>query len=448
MWRARTKVVALAACLSALGSCHSLDRLARVSPMGAEAAADRVNLWPLLYQNGSQLAVLWPLFDTDERGFALRPLLTHDRSNWEILPPLCWFDTDSGHWVVVPAYSTSGGYGLFPVFRRGELSHVGPVWWTRSGGSYGLFPLADFGIFSHIGPAWWTRGGTGYGLFPLFDLTASVRHIGPVFWSRREDGSLRYLLALPLFGFGSNEDSSWWVSLFGARVRDAKGRTELLNVLGPLYTYLWSGEGEDAHTHVVLWPLFTRKWSRHYDGFDVWPLFGHWNYLDGKGQVTARETSALSGLFQVRRSEQMTAVRLAPLFSYRGADGGGSEFLDWCTLIGYRAGADRASMHVLTPLVFSYEQGKDHCRWNGPLRTLHYERTGDRSEFSLLWYLYRQQTTGTETRRDFFPFCSWDSGKKESGFSFLWRLFRYRRVGEKTGGYVLFFPWGDAAARG
>ena len=77
------------------------------------------------------------------------------------------------------------------------------------------------------------------------------------------------------------------------------------------------------------------------------------------------------------------------------------------------------------------------------LATIDYESHGDDSEFSLLYYLYRQKTVGTETHRDFFPFVTWDSGKKHAKFSFLWRLFNWQRDGDKISGHVLFIPWGD-----
>ena len=65
------------------------------------------------------------------------------------------------------------------------------------------------------------------------------------------------------------------------------------------------------------------------------------------------------------------------------------------------------------------------------------------SSFRLLWYLYRQKTKGKQTRRDFFPFFTWDTGEERSRFSFLWRLFNWQRDGEKVGGHFLFIPWGD-----
>ena len=74
---------------------------------------------------------------------------------------------------------------------------------------------------------------------------------------------------------------------------------------------------------------------------------------------------------------------------------------------------------------------------------MRYQTFQDQSEFSLLYYLYRQKRTSTETRRDIFPFVTWDSGEKRSGFSFLWRLLNYERKGDKVGGHFLFIPWGE-----
>ena len=72
--------------------CTSIERLAHNSPFTSttsdEAGKDRVNLWPLVYQNGDRLAVHWPLYDRDNKGFALRPLIARDESRWEVLLPL------------------------------------------------------------------------------------------------------------------------------------------------------------------------------------------------------------------------------------------------------------------------------------------------------------------------------------------------------------------------
>src|SRR5258705_13130460 len=99
---ARSLLACLAAVLAA--GCHTADRLWRVSPFEGAAASDRVNLWPLAYHNGSETSVLWPLFDVDQRGFALRPLVAKDGSGYSFLFPLASFDTDAGEGWIGPLY--------------------------------------------------------------------------------------------------------------------------------------------------------------------------------------------------------------------------------------------------------------------------------------------------------------------------------------------------------
>ena len=71
------------------------------------------------------------------------------------------------------------------------------------------------------------------------------------------------------------------------------------------------------------------------------------------------------------------------------------------------------------------------------------ETTPSRSSFRLLYYLYRSETEAGRTQRDIFPFVTWDTGPDEVKVSFLWRLFRYERRGDRSGGNILFVPWGD-----
>src|SRR6185436_19991164 len=147
--RRAVSIAALGSLTLLSAACNTVDRLWRISPFEGSVASDRVNLWPLAYHNGGETSVLWPLFDVDERGFALRPLVAKDGTGYSILWPLASFDTDA----------ESGWAGPF---------YVGPVWWSSgdAGPSGGLFPLAMFGSTSYVGPAWWS--GESYGLFPLF----------------------------------------------------------------------------------------------------------------------------------------------------------------------------------------------------------------------------------------------------------------------------------------
>ena len=495
-----------------LASCQSLQRLGRVSPLAGEVAEDRINLWPLYYQNGSEVAVLWPIYDLDEEGFALRPLVTHDGDDWEVLPPVAWWDTDTGNWIVVPAYSIEDNWGLFPVLGIGEFSFVGPAWWTDEAG--GLFPLVTIGDeLNWVGPAWWLKDDAGdvttSGLFPLYTAGETFNNVGPVFWGEGESGpyftvfpiyghgqiggggeltwagpawwhddesgelnswglfplvtninefyqlgpvfweennagDLAYLVALPLFGFSNRDDGSgMMLSLLGGKGWDAEGETAWLNVLGPVYHH--SRDGDDRSTH-LLWPFVHWAEGETESDWYLWPLVGSETQAASEDHAGRTRTWGLAGLIEGSGSDAsgLDSLRVAPLFSHLSADAGAGGLLDWLTLYGSQAYGDGArSMHVGTPLVFNHYRDGDVVRWSALLDVLDYETDGTDSSFELLWYLYRQRTTGSDTRRDFFPFVSWDSGADSTEFSFLWRLLHYESQGDRSGGHFLFFPWGD-----
>lgn len=777
-------------------SCQTADRLWRVSPFDEEAASERVNLWPLAYRSGDELSVLWPLFDVDSRGFALRPLVAKDGSAWSVLFVLASFDTDAGEGWAGPFYSFGNNAGLFPLANVGRFSWVGPVWWT--GESRGLFPLAMLGNeFSYVGPAWWSRGDDGsaagglfpvawfgstnvigplwwdaddegHGLFPLYGtdfLGLGVTHVGPVWWGSDAERGTRFGLAplvsyadegrsfafhpfyshrlgadarsrnvllglghwssdegghenwfaplwydraagdardtvlfpfywkhrrgdsadvytllgnrsvdpesksfnlypfwwsnesadsswrmcVPFFWYGREGDERTLLTPLGGRGWSESGERAFVNVLGPLYHHSTSTRRDEELT-AFLWPLFERhregpttetrlaaglyertttpedaessfafglghstrraegsahrfwplwSWSdglespgfvydltlfgrervgertetrlfplfsssespgetrwdallglAHHDRAGgesstwVWPfyarshgrptgfaeylsLFGSTEWDEGRSTqlglsllwsadhsetrerkasheralvlFTHEEEEALAPLVPAAdpdsranrvRSESHgflfdTFVReratyrvwndgvLAPdeiktlrafdaaaaregvpdaaavqsILATRGAaSGDGSTDSLRAALADFSAANTRTYEHSKwrLPLVFGYERSDDELDWYGPLGLVRYERDPERSRFSLLYYGYRRETRGERTTRDIFPFITWDTAPGSKDISFLWRLFHYERKGERVGGHVLFFPWGDA----
>ncbi len=406
-----------------LPACESLDRLFRNSPMGGEASADRVNLWPAYYENGESIAVLWPIFDSDENGFALRPLVTKDYEHWEVLPPVAWWDAESGDWVVLPAYSFENASGVFPIAGFGDFNYVGPVWWMPGDEEGG-------------------EGAAG-GLFPLVDIGHGFNNIGTVFWGYDKNGEMDYFVAFPFYGYGEGEDGAVrYLTPLGGMGVDAEGETDFLNVLGPVYHYNRNDSGE---SRTVLWPIYNDFTGENRDMWSVWPAVQHETWRDDDGELTGWESNYLSGLVEFGGQENVESMRIAPLFAYSSEKGRGGDLLDLFTLYKHDdKGKNGKVMHVGTPLLFNYrERGEDRQSWNSLLGTIQYSENAKASEFRLLWYLYRQRSTETETTRDLFPFVSWDSGEERSRFSFLWRLFNWERNGDKTGGHVLFIPWGD-----
>ena len=625
----RTRLALLLSVL--LTGCVSADRLARSIPSSAPTiAADRVNLWPLVYASDDLLTILWPIYDQDDAGFALRPLLTKDGTSWEVVPPLSYFDTASGNWYVLLAYRFGGSHGLFPLYDRGFLNNVGPVWWTEDadgqtergglfplallgpelnyvglawwvlddgkvdafglfpvchfgpelnffipaywtkgptgevdsfgvfpllwsdgdrghvgpaywskdsmglfplahvgkhfsfvgpafwkydadgefdfGGLFplatftpklnhvgpvywyydengvatftGLFPIANFGPwFNHVGPVFWTRDDDGAiehrglfpiawsgpdlgyvgpafwtrdtdgavdggGLFPLVTLTDTFNNIGPYLWRRHEDGALQFSTLPPLFYYGEGgDDSTLLLTPLGAKGWDAGGEPTFTNLLGLVYHYQRLPDG--YFTFVT--PFYSRLESARESRWHVWPIVGRGVTRDDEGAPNRYTTDLLGGWIHHEGLDGTDRFRMWPLVSYRSPEGGPPGWSDWLSLYAHKTTPDGGvNLSVLSPLTFHYESSAEGTAWHGPLGTVSYEKKAEESEFSLLWYFYRQKTEGTETRRDLFPFITWDSGEKRSGFSFLWRLFRYERKGDAVGGHVLFIPWGDS----
>ena len=305
------QLAVLTACLLLFG-CTSWDRLHRNSPLTTtKQEGDRVNLWPLAYKSGTALAVLWPLYDQDDQGFALRPLVARDGTSWEVLPPFCYFDTKTGDWFAMPAYSFGESYGVFPIYNRGWLNNVGPVWWDEDEAGNiakgGLFPVVHLGPeFNFAGPAWWNKDPDGSvasgGLFPIAYFSRGFNHTGLVFWSKDNEGEVASGGLFPITYFGSgfkyvgpaywNKDASGDVS---------NGGLFPLAYFGPSFNYAglayWSRDDAGDVDAGGVFPIAnfsegfsnvgTVVWGHHPDGrmkyFAALPLVGYGSDAKGAG---------------------------------------------------------------------------------------------------------------------------------------------------------------------
>ena len=211
-------VFCLAFLLLAGAGCVSGSRALRSSPAGKEMEIrfdrETVNLWPLYYHCDDLTSVLWPFFDLDSRGFAVRPFYHQDQDSAAVLWPLSGWDANGG-WAL-SAYWGRGACGMFPLFHTGKFHYIGPfVWRTgphryfflfpaaywksgrvwfagpvwRSGEEFGLFPVAwHVPPFQLYGPVWWNSGNGNFGLFPLSWKLDDFQLHGPVWWNS-ESGS-------------------------------------------------------------------------------------------------------------------------------------------------------------------------------------------------------------------------------------------------------------------
>ncbi|HET6204672.1 MAG TPA: hypothetical protein VFI25_17910 [Planctomycetota bacterium] len=299
--------------LLALAGCASGDRMFRIQPFSRESAPgpDRVNLWPLAYVNRDEVALLWPLIDFDDRGFAVRPLVAKDETRWSILYPWASFDTATGEGWVAPFYNVGGYKGIFPVAGFGERSYVGPAYWkTGPNGaveSGGLFPLVRLsGEWSYVGPVFWDRDDRGElesaGLFPVAAVNRGWGYALTAWWDRGPGGEVESWGVLPLFGTGK------------------------LDHLGPL----WRKKGADGDASSF--GLFPLVWADA-DGKElaVFPFYAH------SLSEQARLRTFLLGLATFRRT--------------------GTTETDWVLPLWFRDEREGAADEVLFPLFYKRSRG-------------------------------------------------------------------------------------------
>ena len=429
----------------ALAACQTGDRLWRITPFEGGAEKERVNLWPLAYHSGDETSVLWPLFDVDRQGFALRPLIAKDGSAWSVLFPLASFDSDSGEGWFVPYYHFGENQGVFPLVNFGRTSWVGPVWWTEQ--SRGLFPLAGLGEFNYVGPVWWGSGDAtfhgglfpllwfgrtnivgpvwwnggepGHGVFPLYGqnlLGSGVAHVGPVWWGEDEAGATR----AGLFPLGWYQDEGRSLGLLPFYWHDQAGESRSRHALLGLGRWqsdeaghqrwilpLWFDQERDDARDTVLVPFY---WKRvRGDAADVFTLLGN------RSVDPDSDTLNVYPLWWSNEGAESSWKLLFPLFWYQRAE-------DERTLItplggrGWSTSGDSAFVNVLGPL---YHHSQSTRR--------------DEERTAFLWPLYERHREGAETRTSFAGLYTRTSAPEASETSWLFGLGHAQRTAEGSG---------------
>jgi hypothetical protein len=396
-----------------VGSCSS-DRMWRISPLDGDASRDRVNLWPLAYHDDGATSVLWPLFDVDEKGFALRPLVARDGTRWSVLWPWASWDTATDTGWAFPYYDAGANAGLFPLANFGELSWVAPFWWWKGAGgeveSGGLFPIVRFGATGWVGPVWWTRDceGVDGGLFPIATL-GRFSYVGPFWWG--EDFESHGLF--PLYGSGAGETGLshvgpfWW-----------KGHTDGGFDAG-LFPLVWF---DDEGSEVAVLPFYCH---------DLGPDSRTRNYLLGLGHTHESEDRAedwLLPLYWHRETPEKEDTLLLPFF-WKSRRGDAARVH---TLLGSRSVDPESESLNVYPLWWSNET--EASSWRMLLPLFYYGSEGD--DRTLLTPLGgRGWTASGETRYVNFlgPLYhhSESTDGREERTAFLWPLFERHRDGDE-----------------
>lgn len=192
----------LSVCLlsTLLCSCASSNRMMRVSPFTEESSdkitnssgpqyqidrdGSRINTWPMLYKINDKTSILWPMIDSDKKGFAVRPFYNQEGKEYSIMFPLSAWNPENGDGWVFSGYWNKDVYGIFPfVHHKGTYHYIFPVFWNKD---YLCSPATLTYIsddFNMAGPVWWYAKSKNLncGFFPIVFLTNGLYSFGP-FW--------------------------------------------------------------------------------------------------------------------------------------------------------------------------------------------------------------------------------------------------------------------------
>ncbi|MBR6373665.1 MAG: hypothetical protein IKS20_10825, partial [Victivallales bacterium] len=330
--------------------CVSPKRLFNLTPLGNSTSRNTVNLWPICYANENGTSVLWPFFDTDAKGFALRPLVFNEGKEWGVLWPVSDFDQnyfrlltmviakDKGgviplfwigkddFWQVLLAYrATKEEWGVFPLFCKGKdfnyllplyiynrkknlftpIGYFSPTfncvtlaWWNRDNGYWGLFPVCFMGQDAHHFLLWWkTPNSTG--LFPFYIRVRDFTAAGPIWWDKNAWG------IFPLFSCSSTQNKTK-IGLLSHIVGGCEWGTSARSLESTR-----AAEASPRPYYSVDWLCyFGRYEKRIFDNnnvqhkFRMWPLFDHANTTQGismkEAPGTFKHNALLGALWNYR----------------------------------------------------------------------------------------------------------------------------------------------------
>ncbi|MCK4564328.1 MAG: hypothetical protein KAU94_06620, partial [Verrucomicrobia bacterium] len=196
-------------------------------------AANRVNLWPILYYRDPALSVLWPLMEFTPDHLAVRPVYSiYGRESetpvYNVLWPIGRFDTESKD------------YRFFPVYWGDEYFNVFPLYWHNGD------PLSGTG-YNSLFPFWiLNRTKTGSGLHVMWPFYANYNYaecqgwrLWPLYGTKSDlDGQDRFYAwplgrvrgdsagassyLFPLYGYDKTPERTQFVSLPYSRSLAAK----------------------------------------------------------------------------------------------------------------------------------------------------------------------------------------------------------------------------------
>ncbi len=343
-------------------------------------AADRFNLWPIVYYRDPALAVLWPLMEFSPEHQAVRPVysaydLDTDHPVYNVLWPLGRF---------APAEKD---YRFFPVYWGDDYFNVLPLYWHEGR------PLAGTG-HDALFPLWiWQNKERGNSLHLAWPFYARHRydtwnawHLWPVYGMKQTPGSLERDVVWPLIHSYTNRagSGSWVIPAYayaktGQRstflslpysrslAKNPGGRSWDLAL--PLWQRTWQGS-------LTSWTLFPAlSWGRTGDDWSCsWYALG----LGGLASSPDSRHHHLLPVYYYGSNPEATALYTLPWWWKKRADGSGFSAVVPAYYHGY---SDQYSSFYSLP-------------W---MRKKYADGTGWNSSFPLYFYSSNPQSTSLYT---------------------------------------------------
>lgn len=462
------RLLSLICLFGMLVSCASSRRMARVwkeKTTETEKEPDRTNFFPLFYVSGTSSSVLWPLIDSDKHGVSVRPVFNKEGDEYAILFPFSAWNPVQGDGWIGPYYWDQDKAALIPIYYKSKdlLQFLNFYKTDKSSGLFPVYHLSDnsfyvLGLYGRSDYPQYSNHSFLFGLLSDFDYWKNGRVAGhflnyytdrsdskstnvffPLYFSTETAEGDDSKLVFPLFYKHSNPNGDkGFYTLLGGSSKEGDQTNSSIALLW------WSGKGKNSEyktlvplfsmghnpneEYLYLFPWYSSK-GKHGDSQSLFPLYSFSSHKNEKNELTRSSWSAPWILPLVSNctteNSSKTESLYGMLFSHKTRDssteGSVLGFLvDW--------NKDSDSSRFRFPALFNLTGIVD------------ISQSEEKSKVNLL--LYSHEKTPEMTRRDIFPFITWDSGEKENGFSFLWRVFEKHERNGKKGGHIFFIPWG------
>lgn len=445
-------------------SCASSKRLARSAgwafeekpqAAGSERQFDldsgRSNAFPIAYSNGARLAVLWPFFDKDAEGLAIRPVFNKEGQEYSVLFPLAAWNPENGDGWFLTGYwnKKKDRSGIFPIYGRfGEDFYAGPVIRYHDG-------LAVLPFFYSDKDDFW--------MAELYSSTKTP--------SGRQGRSLGGVLAK--WKFDNNGDYSFWSLPISYH---SKTGNEVSHLFAPFWysqensvkttrwTPLasWGGHKDDSDSFFNLHPLW---WSGH-DQVQSWngllPIYFHTD--DKKTQTVSNYSLIYSNSRSPEAHKGSSLGGLLADWKYQDAGKNQGDYHFWSLPVNYHAKNGDKITHLFAPLWYSGEDKTSKNHWT-PLLSWGGKKDDSAAQLNVhpLWWsgsdkdnswqallpLYVHQEDAASSS-NYSLLTSWKRDKKtDDGWTNVLGLgYHEAKRGKDHSRFLLGGLWADSVERG